>query len=420
MRWWLLALIVLAWTVEQFENLKMGPVLVYMLAEFDIELADWGRILALAGVFYGAGAFVLSRLADRFGRRPLLIWPVALYALVAVGAALSPSFLVLALFTFGGALLVAGMNPAVHAASRDISPQMGRALTYSWVSLAFTLGALLSSFVAARTLPLWPGWRPQFWIAAGLAVVTAIALGIFYRDLSPRIRGQVVRDLAAAAAGAAKEPENPPAGYLDGRLVYRSARLWVLGATIVFWALAYVTVASYVPAFLSQHFGIDPARAATVTTMFWLVFTVSVFVSGWLSDRLQVRKTVTAFGGVATGICYWIGAGLPLDTPFATLALVWSATGFCAGFIYPAWCAVFSETAEDVTPYGVARAFGFVGVLYPSAAVALNLGLPAVVASWGWPAWMRIAGFSCWMCALLVAFGRGPWWPARSGTESRG
>ncbi|HEX2464253.1 MAG TPA: hypothetical protein VHR17_06465, partial [Thermoanaerobaculia bacterium] len=36
LRWWLLALVVLAWTIEQFENLKMGPVLVYMLDEFDV------------------------------------------------------------------------------------------------------------------------------------------------------------------------------------------------------------------------------------------------------------------------------------------------------------------------------------------------------------------------------------------------
>jgi MFS family permease len=144
-----------------------------------------------------------------------------------------------------------------------------------------------------------------------------------------------------------------------------------------------------------------------------LVFTVSVFVSGWISDRLQVRKTVTAVGGLTTGICYFVGAALPVGTPYWKLAVVWSLTGWCAGFIYPAWCALFSETAEQVTPFGVARAFGFVGLLYPVAGVTLNLGLPQVVARWGWPAWMQIAGVSCLMCAILVAFGHGPWWIKR-------
>jgi OPA family glycerol-3-phosphate transporter-like MFS transporter len=401
-----------------------------MLDDFDVSIATWGYVLATAAVGYGIGAFLLARLADRFGRRPMLIWPVALYAVVSVGAALAPNFLTLAGLTLCGALLVAGMNPAVHAASRDLSPQLGRAVAYSWVSLAFTMGALLSTAVAARTLPIWPGWRPQFWIAAAIAVLTALVLAIFYRDLSSRVRGQVVRSAADAAGMAGSGSESGglgtereaarPAAYYDGRLVYRSGRLWMLGTTLLFWSLAYATVAAYVPTSLTQHFHVEPAKAAGITSYFWLVFTASVFVSGWLSDRLQVRKPVTAAGGLTTGICYFVGAALPVGTPYWKLALVWSLTGWCAGFIYPAWCALFSETAEQISPFGVARAFGFVGLLYPVAGVTLNLGLPQVVARWGWPAWMQIAGASCVMCAILVAFGHGPWWVRRAQRSSAG
>jgi MFS family permease len=418
LRWLLLLLVVLAWTIEQFESLKMGPVLVYMLDDFDVTIASWGYVLATAAVCYGLGSFGLSRLADRFGRRPMLIWPVGLYAVVSTAAAIAPNFGALAACTLCGALLIAGMSPAVHAASRDLSPRLGRAIAYSWVSLAFTLGALLSTAVAARTLPIWPGWRPQFWIAAIFAVVTAIILAVFYRDVSPRVRGQVLRSAADAVsspvggARPAVDPARSPAWY-DGTLVYRSGRLWMLGTTLLFWSLAYSTVAAYVPTSLTQHFQIEPAKAAGITSYFWLVFTVSVFVSGWISDRLQVRKTVTAVGGLTTGLCYFIGAALPVGTPYWKLAVVWSLTGWCAGFIYPAWCALFSETAELVTPFGVARAFGFVGLLYPVAGVTLNLGLPQVVARWGWPAWMQVAGASCVMCAILVAFGHGPWWVQR-------
>jgi OPA family glycerol-3-phosphate transporter-like MFS transporter len=399
----------------------MGPVLVYMLDDFDVPIARWGYVLAIAAICYGLGAFVLSRLADRFGRRPMLIWPVALYAVVSAGAALAPNFKVLAGLTFCGALLVAGMSPAVHAASRDLSPRLGRAVAYSWLSLAFTLGALLSTAVAARTLPIWPGWRPQFWIAATVALVTGVVLAVFFRDLSKGVRGQVMRSAAdaVAVAGARVEVDaGRPAAYYDGRLVYRSGRLWMLGTTLLFWSLAYSTVAAYVPTSLTQHFQVEPAKAAGITSYFWLVFTASVFVSGWISDRFQVRKTVTAVGGLSTGLCYFIGASLPVGTPYWKLGVVWSLTGWCAGFIYPAWCALFSETAEQVTPFGVARAFGFVGLLYPVAGVTLNLGLPQVVARWGWPAWMQVAGASCVMCAILVAFGHGPWWVPRGGSRN--
>ena len=68
--------------VEQYEGLTTGPVLVYVLHDFDKTLIQSGYVAAAAGVVYSASAFVLSGVAGRFGRRPLMIWPVFGYALV--------------------------------------------------------------------------------------------------------------------------------------------------------------------------------------------------------------------------------------------------------------------------------------------------------------------------------------------------
>jgi MFS family permease len=171
--------------------------------------------------------------------------------------------------------------------------------------------------------------------------------------------------------------------------------------------------------YLARHHQLDPADAAGVTSWFWIVFTASVFLSGWLSDRLRVRKTITAFGGITTGACFLVGGNLPVGTPQDTLVLVWSLTGFFAGFIYPAWCALYSETAESISPHGVGRAFGITATLSPIAGLTLNLGLPRVVDAYGWPVWMTFAGCCCLGVAVLVAFGRGPWWPTRAVTQVR-
>jgi MFS family permease len=296
LRWWLLGLIVLGWAVEQYEALKNGPVLVYILEDFDKSLVEWGYAAAAFGVVYSLGAVLLSRAGDRFGRRPLMIWPVFAYAIISVCGAMASSFWMLAALIASGSFLMAGMNPAVHAASRDLTPSMGRAMVYAWVSLAFTIGALLSTLVAAQTLPIWPGWRSQYWIAAGFAGITALIIFIFFRDLSLRVRGRIQKERESVAD--AELPQTTAGdAYDDGRSVYRSSRLWLLSLVIVFWALTYVTVSAYVPTFLIQHHHLEPARAAGVTSYFWIVFTFSVFISGWLSDKLRVRKTITAFGG---------------------------------------------------------------------------------------------------------------------------
>jgi MFS family permease len=315
-----------------------------------------------------------------------------------------------------GSFMVAGMNPAVHAASRDLTPQLGRAMVYAWVSLAFTMGAFLSTAIAARTLPIWPDWRSQYWIAAGLGLLTATLLFGFYRDLSPRVRGRVLQSAADLGGERAPDAVDP---YLAGQAIYRSRRLWALSGTIVFWSLTYATVSAYVPTFLAQHHQLAPARAAAVTSYFWIVFTGSVFLSGWLSDRLRLRKPIVAFGGLSTGVCFWVGAWLPLGSSESTLVVVWSLTGFCAGFIYPAWCALYSETAEAISPHGVARAFGITATLGPIASLMLNLGLPRVVLHFGWPVWMMIAGSCCLGVMGLVAFGSGAWWPARGPSAAR-
>jgi MFS family permease len=390
-----------------------------VLRDFDKTLTQWGYVGALVGLVYSAGAMLLSRLSDRFGRRPLMIWPVACYALISAAGALAPNFVTLAATSMLGAFMMAGMNPAVHAASRDLTPRMGRAMVYAWVSLAFTVGALMSTLIAAQTLPIWPGWRPQYWIGSGLGVFTAAVLFIFYRDLSPRVRGQVLEKQADASIEPLVEPDAVAVlaadrAYEDGRAVYRSARLWILSGTIVFWSLTYVSVSAYVPTFLAQHYRMEPAQAAGVTSWFWILFTMSVFLSGWLSDRLRVRKTITAFGGVTTGLCFIAGANLPLDASATTLSLVWSATGFFAGFIYPSWCALYSETAENISPHGVGRAFGITAALAPLSGLTLNLGLPRVVENYGWQTWMMFAGLCCFGVAALVAFGHGPWWVGRA------
>lgn len=414
LRWWLLGLIVLGWAVEQYEALKNGPVLVYILADFDRTLVQWGYVAALAGLVYSVGAVFLSRAADRFGRRPLMIWPIFAYVAISILGALAPNFYTLAFLVTAGSFMMAGMNPAVHAASRDLTPRMGRAMVYAWVSLAFTIGALMSTAIAAQTLPIWPGWRSQYWIAAGLGAFTAVTIFIFYRDLSVRVRGQIHQTVTETAdTPAAAATTSVTSAYDDGRAIYRNPRLWLLSFVIVFWALTYVTVSGYVPTYLTQHYKLEPARAASVTSYFWIVFTVSVFLSGWLSDRFMVRKTVTAFGGLTTGSCFLIGALLPVGTPESTLVLIWSLTGFFAGFIYPAWCAIYSETAEAISPHGVGRAFGITATLSPISGLFLNLGLPRVVETFGWSTWMTIAGACCLCVTVLVGFGEGPWWPDR-------
>ncbi|MHB1420337.1 MAG: MFS transporter, partial [Bacillota bacterium] len=421
LRWWILILLILAWTTQQFDSYKMGPVLVYLLDEFKINLTQWGYLAAGAGSIASLLYIYLGGLSDKYGRRRMMIVPLLLYIPIAIAVAIAPSFGVFAVFyTLSGAML-AGMYPATLSASRDITPQMGRGMVFAWISLAFTVGALLANWMASWTIPIWAGWRPQFYIAAVLTGIIALLVIAFFRDLSLKVRGQIVKDQmdALGAAVKAKGFSNIEDAMKRGGDVLKDWRIWTVSAAMIFWAVPYVSVGYYVPLYLNANYGIEPTQAAVVTSWFWVIFTISVFISGWLSDRMRVRKTVSAFGGITTGIMFFISASLPQGTSFSTLALSWSITGFFSGFIYPAWCAIISENAEEISPFGVARAFSVSGFLGIFSQILLNLGMPRVVAAYGWPTWMGpISAISCFMIVVCIATARGPWWIPKETSSS--
>lgn len=414
LRWWLLSILVFAWTVEQFERAKMGPVLVYVLQDFNISLSTWGYVSAISFVMASMGAYIFSNLADRFGRKKLMLWPTFAYVFIAIGTAMAPNFSTVAVLYIFGGVVVAGMLPAVQASVRDITPRMGRALSYGFLNLAFILGGFTSNWAGAKIIPIWPGWRPQFWVAAAVALFTVAIVWLFYKELSEKARGNFKLHLdktqeSANIAGYSSIEE----ARKSGNLVYKDWRLWVLSMVVLFWAIAYSTILGYAPLYLKQYFGIEPAKAASLPNVFFVFCILGTFIGGWISDRTQVRKTVTMVGGVMTGIMLLILSTLPSDVSHTTLMVVLGVMGSFAGLIYPSCCAMISENAEAISPFGVARAFGIAGILSVFSGVILSLGLPFVVKIWGWSTWILITGFSCFLIAICVSFGRGPWWKSK-------
>ena len=151
------------------------------------------------------------------------------------------------------------------------------------------------------------------------------------------------------------------------------------------------------------------ASSAQMTSVFYVVFTIALLGSGWLSDKLGLRKVVTAFGGLACGAGFVLLGLLPQGISPIFLNVLFAYLGLTAGFIYPAFCALISENAEEISPYAVARAFGIMNVIVQLGIFVLNLVVPWVREQYGWGTWMVISGILCIGIAVSVSFGRGPW-----------
>jgi SHS family lactate transporter-like MFS transporter len=82
----------LCWSLDAFDFFVLVFVIPDVAASFHTGVTAVALALTLTLAFRPLGAFVFGRLADRYGRRPVLMVNVALYSLFGFLTAFSPSF----------------------------------------------------------------------------------------------------------------------------------------------------------------------------------------------------------------------------------------------------------------------------------------------------------------------------------------
>lgn len=161
---------------------------------------------------------------------------------------------------------------------------------------------------------------------------------------------------------------------------------------------------------LVQAFGYTPARAAFVSQFFWLFSLVTLIVSGYISDKLQLRKLMSLIGviGMIVVMSIWI---MTIHSPISESSMIFliSLMGGSLGFAYSPWMALYSENLEDI--HGGIQASGwavwsFVLRIYAIiSAIPLNL----IAVRYGWDTWLWITMMGAILYIPLLCMGKGPW-----------
>ncbi len=133
-------------------------------------------MLALGSVFIVGG-----RLGDVFGRRPVLLWGVAIFVLSSVGAAMAPDMGSLIGFRviqgIGAGLIFPVGVSAVSNAYPDALRARALGLTFGLANLGTALGPFVGGGLTGG-----PGWRWIFWMLAVLAGVCFVLAARFVPD----------------------------------------------------------------------------------------------------------------------------------------------------------------------------------------------------------------------------------------------
>lgn len=151
----------LGWSLDAFDYFLLVFVLDDVAREFGTTHGRVAWALTLTLAMRPLGAFVFGRLADRFGRRPILMLDVALYSLMGLASALAPSlgaFLVIrALF---GIAMGGEWGIGASLTMESVDPR-ARGLVSGLLQSGYPTGYLFASLVFALLYPV-VGWRGMF------------------------------------------------------------------------------------------------------------------------------------------------------------------------------------------------------------------------------------------------------------------
>jgi MFS transporter, DHA1 family, multidrug resistance protein len=219
---------------------------------------------AFMNLFHGA-------LADSFGRRPVVLWGIAMFTLASAGCALSQTVSQLVLFRALQGLSTGAGIVVSRAVIRDMFPPAQAQQVMSQVTIYFGVAPALAPIVGGWLL-VHTGWHGIFWFLTGVGVVLWTAN---YRFLPETLHADQRQSFGL---------KNLMRGY------------WQLGSSLRFLLLALASGIPFngmflyvlsAPAFLGELLHLRP------TQFFWLfLITISGIMAGaWLSGRLAGRIT---------------------------------------------------------------------------------------------------------------------------------
>ncbi len=326
----------------------------------------WSVSPEMFGPLFGAGLFgtligsiFLGSLADRFGRKPMLILSTLIFGLMTLCCATASSIEQLGIYRFVAGLGLGGAIPNILALISEYSPRKVRSTAIVLTFAGFPIGAILGGMASARLIPNF-GWESVF-ITGGVLPILMLPLVMWLVPESARflamrqgLQGRLQKiisrlepQLDQASMGNIELPvlqkQNIPvkALFTDGRAVW-TLLLWSLTFTCLL--LAYFLV-NWIPLLLADT-GMEHKQAIMGVVVLNLGGILGGFVIGRISDRKGPFK--------ALAIAFFIGAmfvamvGLKIDSPVPTLLTL----------IFFAGCGVFGAqlnlSAITATYYPVA------------------------------------------------------------------
>ena len=287
----------LGWALDAFDYFLLVFVLKDIARDFHADIAVVNSAILLTLIARPVGALVFGRLADRHGRRPMLMVVVGLYTLLPVASAVSPSLIFLLVLRCKFCVAMGGVWGIGASLALETIPAKSRGLVSGILQQGYPMGYLLAAFANLLTPTI--GWRGM------LALGVLPALLILYIQ-------RAVRESPAWEAAHASARDLPRPNFFQAMNGHWRMLAYAVLLMTCFNFFSHGTQDLY-PQFLQVQHKYAAPLVTALTVCLNLGAILGGFVFGPLSERIGRRRAIVLAALLALPIIpLWAYSTTPL------------------------------------------------------------------------------------------------------------
>lgn len=346
-QWMIVIMAAIMNLLDGFDVLALAFTATAIRGEFGLTGVELGYLLS-AGLFgMTAGSLFLAPLADKIGRRPLLLIAVALSAIGMLGSAFVSHYITLGFWRVITGLGVGGILVGTNVITSEYSSRKWRSFAISVYAAGFGVGAVLGGMFAVMLQGEY-GWRSVFLAGAILTGLCFLVLLVwlpesidFLTSTQPK-NAEVRLNSIAKKIGLGKGwtlPEKtettrsklPISQLFSTKYLRATLLIWIAFFSIMF---SFYFVSSWTPALLKEA-GMTTEQSVSVGMMISLGGTCGALIYGLLASRWTARAVLILFTILsAAAVVLFIGSASILWLAMVFGILVGALMNGCISGLY--------------------------------------------------------------------------------------